>query len=75
MSLPLPAMAAMTQSVCDTSRAESSAFMNLKVSRADSLVEGRSTKQDAPLEGRLRLNNLPSDRAASRRTTERVNTV
>ena len=47
MPLPLPAMAAVTQSVCDTSRAESSAFMSLKVSRADSVVEGRSTKQDA----------------------------
>ncbi len=76
VSPPLPAMAAMTQSVCDTSRAESSAFMNLKVSRADSLVEGRSTKQDAPLKGRsLRAQRLGSHSAASRRTTGCVSAV
>jgi hypothetical protein len=34
--------------------------MSLKVSRADSVVEGRSTTQDAPLEVRSRLNNLPA---------------
>ena len=48
-------MAAVTQSVRVTSRAESSEFMSLKVTRADSVVEARSTKQDAPLEGRLSL--------------------
>jgi hypothetical protein len=53
VSLPLPAMAAVTQSVRTTSRAESSEFMSLKVSRADSVVENRSAKQGAPLEGRF----------------------